>query len=245
VKHSSKIVCLILASCVVSACIPEHLAKYRRSEGSDAGTAAPGADIPALGQSRAAPDASRDVKRATIYALDKQTYRFAIREDEVWDAVVTVLLRNYNLTIADRSTGIITTEWDSFYLRQAVYRNRLTVRLRRTGASVVDVTLVNNVERLRDASVAASGVGAVWLPADDAANEVSRIVQNMALALNQPPPVMPPGMVARAIEAPAGSGVRPENRNVDSTVADPMNPQGQAEAPNSEEFLIKGMPGSY
>jgi hypothetical protein len=56
----------------------------------------------------------------------------------------------------------------------------------------VDLTVHNNVERLRDASQAAGTVGAVWLPAPDPANEVGRIVQNMALVLNQPPPVLPP-----------------------------------------------------
>lgn len=173
-------------------CIPEHLEKYRKASG---------VVEPVSAEASTSPSGER---RATIYAVDKQTFRFLIREDEVWDSAVSVLMRNYNLNIVDRPTGIITTEWDSFYLKQAVYRNKVTVRIRRVPGAV-EVTLLNNVERLRDASTAASGVGAVWLPAEDAAGETGRLVQNMALILNQPPPLLPPGMVAGQPEGEASS----------------------------------------
>ena len=43
-------------------------------------------------------------------------------------------------------------------------------------------------------------VGRVWLPAEDGANEPARLVQNMALLMNQPPPVLPPGQaVAKGV----------------------------------------------
>ena len=141
--------------------------------------------------------------RATIYAIDKSTYRFTLREPEVWDAALNVLLRNYNLTIVDRSSGIIATEWDSYYLDRAVYRNKLSLRVAR-GSGGVDMTIRNSVERLRDASEAAGAVGAVWLPTTDPGNEVVRIVQNMAILLNQPPPVVPPQSGAVA----SGEGLR-------------------------------------
>lgn len=130
--------------------------------------------------------------RATIYALDKQTFRIALRDTDVWDAALNVLLRNYNLNIVDRTSGIITTEWDSYYLNKEVFRNKLSVRVAKSSYGAVDVTIHNNVEKLRDASQAAGTVGAVWLPAADPANEVGRVIQNMALVLNQPPPVLPP-----------------------------------------------------
>lgn len=146
--------------------------------------------------------------RATIYAVDKQSYHFAIRDTDVWEAALTVLLRNYNLTIVDRGAGILATEWDSFYLDRAVYRNKLSLRMARTTGGGVDLTLHNSVERLRDAAQAAGTVGAVWLPSPDPGNEVTRIVQNMALLLNQPPPVVPPNATPVAKSEPSLESVR-------------------------------------
>ena len=184
---------VVLCAWSLWGCIPEHLEKYRS------------ASVSSVAEPVSADAAPSGEKRATIYALDKQTFRFLVREDEVWDSAVSVLLRNYNLNIVDRPTGIITTEWDSFYLKQAVYRNKLTIRIRRV-VGAVEVTLLNNVERLRDASTAASGVGAVWLPAEDMAGETGRLVQNMALVLNQPPPLLPPGMLAGQVSEAGGAG---------------------------------------
>ena len=190
-----------------SGCIPEFLQKYRKESGSKDGVEAgahegPGADMPvgsvteSKGRSSGSRKGSDAPQRATIYALDRQTYRFHIKEEDVWNVALDVLMKNYNVNIVERQSGIITTEWDSYYLSSAVYRNKVSMRFRRQTSGVVDLTIVNNVERLRDASTAGSGVGAVWLPGSDAANEVSRIVQNMALALKQPPPVLPAGATA-------------------------------------------------
>jgi hypothetical protein len=177
----------------MSACLPQQLQKYRNG-GKSAGVE-PQDPMLAPSKDRAPASASKagaSPQRATIYAIDKQTYRFQIKDNEVWDSLLNVLLRNYNLTIVDRQSGIITTEWDSYYLKNEVFRNRVSVRLNRSSYSSVDVTMHNNVEKLRDAAQAAGTVGAVWLPAEDQAGEIARIVQNVALVLNQPPPVLPP-----------------------------------------------------
>lgn len=204
----------------LGACLPAHLAKYRKEKGEGSSASAPqGAPLsiqdPLVGsgppaslappaQSATAPSQARAEPvrgAATIYAVDRQIFRFALREGDVWDAALNVLLRNYNLTIVDRQSGIITTEWDSFFLKGAVYRNKVSLRVSRSNWNNVDVMIVNNVERLRDAAQAAGTVGAVWLPADDPAGESSRIIQNMALVLNQPPPQLPPNSaVARKSE---------------------------------------------
>ena len=193
-------------SLALSGCLPAQLDKYRRSDQRLKPTPDAGATA---SRREAAPQPAPPVQvappppRATIYALDKQTYRFALRDGDVWDAILTVLLHNYNLTIADRQGGIISTEWDSFFLAGGVCRNKLSLRLIRSGNGLCDLTVHNNVERLRDASQAAVGtMGATWLPASDPGNEVVRIVQNLALVLNQPPPVMPPnGQVATSVDA--------------------------------------------
>lgn len=195
-----------IAALTFTACIPSHLAKYRK-EGPDkpdrgdmmspatSELASPG--MPQVVASASAPASAPSPQtgaaaRASIYAVDRQTYRFAVRENEVWDSVLNVLLRNYNLTIVDKASGVVTTEWDTYYLNNAVYRNKVSVRVFKSAWNSVDVTVHNNVERLRDASQAAATVGAVWLPSEDPANEIARVIQNMALVLNQPPPVLPP-----------------------------------------------------
>lgn len=201
-----RIPALVLAIVVCSGCIPDFLQKYRKESATKEAAespSSPGADIPlpsdrGADSRRTGPEATQaTATRATIYALDKQTFRFHVRDEEVWNAALDVLMKNYNVTIVERQSGIITTEWDSFFLQNAVYRNKISMRFRKQSSGVVDLTVLNNVERLRDASTAGSGVGAVWLPAADAANEVSRIVQNMAIVLRQPPPVLPHSAVAR------------------------------------------------
>ena len=178
----------------------ESSSKEAAESGSQTG---PGADMPlgsaseSKGRTYSSKKGMNDApQRASIYALDNQTYRFHQREDDVWNVALDVLMKNYNVNIVERQSGIITTEWDSYYLSAAVYRNKVSMRFRRQTSGVVDLTIMNNVERLRDASTAGSGVGAVWLPGAETANEVARIVQNMALGLKQPPPVLPPGAVA-------------------------------------------------
>jgi hypothetical protein len=209
----SKLIAIALVVGLGTACLPSNLDKYRTKSVSDG--AHGGAEDPMLPRSKDAEELADKRRkpvspqtdpraRATIYAVDKHTYRFALREPDVWDTVINVLLRNYNLTIVDRASGVITTEWDSFFLDKEVYRNRLSLRVVKTGRDQVEMTVHNNVERLRDASQATATVGAVWLPAEDRGNEVGRIVQNMALLLNQPPPVLPPdSAIAKGSSAPA------------------------------------------
>jgi hypothetical protein len=201
----------LLLSLGCAGCLPSRLDKYRHKDGTpttpsfltqnDGGPApmlgapdmAASTTMAAKGQAVAPVAQRQEPVRATIYAVDKMTYRFAVRDGDIWDAAINVLLRNYNLTIVDKQSGILTTEWDSYFLNNEVYRNKVSLHMARSSSNTVDMTIHNNVERLRDASQANAGaVGAVWLPAEDGANETARIIQNMALVLNQPPPVLPP-----------------------------------------------------
>jgi hypothetical protein len=195
-------------------CLPSNLDKYRKDKKSSAADNNslfhPGADMNSPSPDSSFASKSRNTRdkdarsskatggvkggRATIYALDAQTFRFLLAEKNVWNAAINVLMRNYNLNIVNQNVGVLTTEWDSFYLKNEVYRNKISVRVRRSSYGIVDVTIHNNVEKLRDASQAAGTIGAVWLPAKDEAKEISRLLQNMALVLNQPPPIFPPGM---------------------------------------------------
>lgn len=199
------------ASLIFVACVPGHLRKYDKNASAEAKNpdffansgdpALPSGKGNTESSSRKKEAAQPSAPRASIYAVDQKTFRFALKENDIWDAALNVLLKNYNVTIVDRQNGIITTEWDSYYLNNGVFRNRVSMRIGKSQWSNVDVTFHNNVEKLKDASQAAATVGAVWLPAEDPANEIGRIVQNMALVLNQPPPVLPPsGAFARGQE---------------------------------------------
>ena len=133
-------------------------------------------------------EAAKANQAPPVYALDQQTFRFQLSQELVWNAALSVLLKNYNLNIIDTDSGVITTEWDSFFLDDSVYRNKVSLRIQRISRRVTDVTVLNNVERLQDASQARATIGAVWLPAQDVADELKRLIQNMSLALNQPAP---------------------------------------------------------
>lgn len=134
-------------------------------------------------------------QESPIYQVDRNTFHFRTTEPEVWESVLDVLMRNYSLSIVDRNSGILTTEWDSFYLGKAVFRNKLTFRVKKAGLARpeanqgVDLTVHNSVEKLSDTAQGALGLGAVWLPAKDPIEEVHRVIQNMAMILRQPPPV--------------------------------------------------------
>lgn len=137
-------------------------------------------------------------QRPSVYALDQQTFRFQIPKEQVWDAALNVLLKNYNLNIVNEDSGVVTTEWDTFFLDSSVYRNKVSLRVRRITRKATDVTVLNNIERLQDGSEGRAMIGAVWLPTEDVADEMKRIIQNMSLALNQPLPNFYDSKVARS-----------------------------------------------
>lgn len=195
------------ASLALCACLPVNLKKYKNQDYKLQPT-------PDIGESGVYPGMDGESEslrskvpppRATIYAVDADTFRVNVREGEVWDAALSVLMHNYSPTVIDRASGIFSTEWDSYFLNGGVYRNKVSVRLVRAGPGATDLIIHNNVEHLRDGSQAGGAVGAVWLPTTDPANEIGRIVQNMALVLGQPPPVFQP-IAAKSTGAGLESG---------------------------------------
>lgn len=194
-KASYVLVGLIFAGTL--GCIPEHLRKYRSAnqQATSERNNEPAADM-TPSTSRATPEVVQPKREPpSIYAIDEKTFRFSLAEDQIWDAALNVLLRNYNLTIVDKNSGVITTELDTFFLNQEAFRNKVSIRIQRNSRNSCDVMIHNSVEKLTN-GVATGAVGAVWLPSNDEANEVHRIVRNMAILLNQPPPFIPGGNVA-------------------------------------------------
>ncbi|MFY7928224.1 MAG: hypothetical protein ACOVS5_05075 [Oligoflexus sp.] len=170
-------------------CFPRNLEKYQKNKSSSEVQASP-----------ATAAASPRVTRPRIVLLGDTTFRFQMTYERTWDALLDILLSNYNLSIADRTNGLITTEWDTYYLEGKVHRNKLSIRLKRTAGNGAEVTIFNNVERLSQASEGT--IGEIWLPTDRTKPEVGRIVQNLAIALQLPPPELPSEMMSTR---PAGA----------------------------------------
>lgn len=129
--------------------------------------------------------------RPSIFAIDGQTFRISARDEDVWEALLDVLLKHYTLTIVDRQGGIIATEWDTFTRGKVAYRNKIALRMRKSGRNTIDLTIRNNVERLRGLGEGGGTLGGVWLSSDDPGHEVRRIVQNLATLLEVEPPMFP------------------------------------------------------
>ena len=82
--------------------------------------------------------------------IDKNRFRIHKTYSRVWDNILDLVLKNYNLNIADKNSGLITTEWDSYYLNNKVFRNKLSIRVKQPNWNMVDVIVYNNVEILAD-----------------------------------------------------------------------------------------------
>jgi hypothetical protein len=139
----------------------------------------------------------------SIFALDAQTFRISARDEDVWEALLELLLKHYTLTIVDRQGGIIATEWDTFTRGKVAYRNKIALRMRKSGRNSLDLTIRNNVERLRGLGEGGGTLGGVWLSSDDPGQEVRRIVQNLATLLEIGPPVFAPDSLSA--RSPSGT----------------------------------------
>ena len=171
-------------------CVPSYLRK--KEEGRHHQKSPPGESLQgALPKSSTRLKEPVEVEPAkTVYAIDKQTFRFRLDFEDVWNAALEILIKNYNLNIIQKESGLITTEWDSYYLKGALYRNKMTLRMKKSSWKTVDISLYNNVELLRG-NLKNPAAGSVWLPSKENSQEINRIVQNMAIYLNQHPPYLP------------------------------------------------------
>ena len=145
---------------------------------------------------------AKNSSQSTIYPIDSQTFSIMIPSEDVWNAAINVLMRNYNLTIIDKQNGVITTEWDSFYLNRQVFRNKVSLRITPYNFRYSKLMIMNNIESLQEGSATGTGAfGAIWVPSQDLAGESARIIKSIAALLRQPPPVIPPDMLSQAERA--------------------------------------------
>ena len=130
----------------------------------------------------------------SIDYIDKNRFRIHQSYSRVWDNMLDLVLKNYNLNIANKDSGLITTEWDSYYLDNKVYRNKLSVRVKQLNWKMVDVIIYNNVEILADNRETQGPM--VWLPEDEGKAEIGRLITNLSIVLRMKKPNLPTEYIA-------------------------------------------------
>jgi hypothetical protein len=130
----------------------------------------------------------KKAQKSKFYQTGQNTYRLHAGGGPAWEAVMNTLLQNYNLNVVDRQSGLMTTEWDSFFLENQAYRNKVSVRLRPISRRIVELIIHNNTEKLSQQGNGAAMT--IWLPGEDVAKESLRILKNIALVLALDPPAM-------------------------------------------------------
>ena len=123
----------------------------------------------------------------SVKAIDAVTFLIPSEKSKVWNALLDVLGKNYNILVLDEKSGVISTDWDSFYLEGQTLRNKVSVRVSQLHEGSTKILLANNEEVLKEK---ASNSGYVWLPSGEKKTEVKRIVKNTATLLGHIVPEM-------------------------------------------------------
>jgi hypothetical protein len=116
----------------------------------------------------------------SVRMVDEVTFMFPSEKSKVWNAILDVIGKNYNIIVLDEKSGIISTDWDSFYLDGQTKRNKVSIRMTQPEEDVTKVLVANNEEVLKEK---ADNTGYVWLPGGEKKQEIKRIVKNTASIL--------------------------------------------------------------
>lgn len=147
------------------ACVPTFLEKYR--------VASP----PLLQPEKHRPAASKP--KRLVKKVGPNKFFISAPQKEIWPLLIETLLSHYNINLLDRKSGVITTEWDSFYLKGALHRNKLSISVQKQQINETVLKIYNNLEYLSD-----SGQAAIWLPSDQEEAEVSRVAKEIERKLH-------------------------------------------------------------
>ena len=115
----------------------------------------------------------------------KGRWLFPVGYKEVWNGILEVLLRNYNLELVSTPSGVITTVWDRFYLKNRLCRNKVSVRVSAVNYQTTALTLKNTTEMLQDGGITGH-LNQIWLPSDDKGEESRRLIKGLASWLRLP-----------------------------------------------------------
>lgn len=160
-----------LVSCLLLlGCLPSVLSKYQK------GVKAP-VEAPRRSEVKKAP--AEPV--SAFQKVSTSRYRYARPISKVWASAIKVLLSHYNINIIDRGSGLMTTEWDSFYIDGKVYRNKVSLSITEADRESATLKIYNNVEELMNKQ----GSG-IWLPSSKGEKEVSRIATEIGRHLGMP-----------------------------------------------------------
>lgn len=198
----------------LTGCLPPYLAKYQQQPHrtkSESETQLANTSSRSNSHVAASP-----VARGEMLLIDKNTFHVSASVDRVWDSLMDVLIKNYNVTAVDRKSGMITTEWDTFYLEKETYRNKLSIRIKTFDAETSEMVVYNNLEVLKSSLEAKSEV---WLPVEGGEDEIQRIAKNVAilLGLNEPKTQLSPVAIKGSQEEV------PENPPPEETPVPPDN----------------------
>lgn len=116
----------------------------------------------------------------SVKVVDDVTFMFPSEKSKVWNAVLDVIGKNYNIIVLDEKSGIISTDWDSFYLDGQTKRNKVSIRISQPDENQTKVLVANNEEVLKEK---ADNAGYVWVPGGEKKQEIKRIVKNTATIL--------------------------------------------------------------
>jgi hypothetical protein len=169
---------ILLSVLGLSSCMPSHLQKYRRDPG--AGDEPRNLTAPSTREIRTN-QPSENAKQPLVEPVDHQTFRFRVSESVAWEAALAVLVKDYNVNVVDRQSGLLTTEWDSSTAGDTPKRNKISLLIRKTSWQSVEITIYNN-----DEALSSSNGESVWMKAGDGRDEISRVAKNIALRLGEP-----------------------------------------------------------
>lgn len=219
-----RLIVVSLAALVgLTGCLPPYLAKYRQQKGSAGESGGSHMTVqreptPASVGEEAPPPPARSAG-PRLSQVDPQTFRIPAPIGEVWGSAVDVLVKNYTLTALDPQTGVISTEWDTYYKDDMTYRNKLTLRLKAVTPQETELLVANTLQSL---GYPLESQGAeVWLPTEGSEEEIVRVAKNVAILLGINEDLPPPNPVAIKPK----TSEKPLNSSVDEIPVPPKVPQ--------------------
>ncbi len=162
--------------CFLMGCMPSFLEKYQKPQALEPEKVAKTEQQPKKLEAASPPPSQFETR---FQQVAKQKFRYDASYDKVWSSALKVLIGHYNINIIDRKSGVITTEWDSFYLDRGVFRNKVSLLLEPSDHGKVEVRVYNNIEYLSE-----KDNKALWLPAPDDYQESGRIAREISRDLH-------------------------------------------------------------
>lgn len=125
-------------------------------------------------------------KNTTIMEkIDASTYKLHANSQKALNALLTVLVKNYNINILETKFDIISTEWDTYYVNNELFRNKITIKLNRLDSYSTQVNIINKIEKY-DKPFTYSISAQMWVPYKQNEQEIFRVMDNVTTLLQDP-----------------------------------------------------------